>query len=45
MFATLDSYYHFMVLHQAIPSLENAVNSLMHTNQQIINNVVDAANG
>ncbi len=34
MFAILESYYHFMVLHQAIPSLENAVNSLIHTNQQ-----------
>ncbi len=45
VFATLESYYYFMVLHQAIPSLENAVNSLIHTNQQIINNVVDAANG
>ncbi len=45
VFATLESYYHFMVMQQAIPALENVVNSLMHTNQQIINNVVDAANG
>ena len=43
--ATLDSYYHFMVLNQALPSLENAVNSLMHTNKQIISNVVDAVHG
>ncbi len=45
VFASLDSFYHFLVLNQALPSLENVVNSLMHTNQQIINNVVDAANG
>ncbi len=43
--ATIDSLYHFMVLNQALPSLENAVNSLLHTNQQIMSNVVDAVHG
>ena len=42
---TLDSMYHFMVLNQALPAVENAVHSLMHTNQQIITNVVDAVHG
>ena len=45
MLATIDSLYHFMTLNQALPSLENTVNSLLHTNQRIINNVVDAAHG
>ncbi len=43
--ATIDSLYHFMVLNQAFPSLENAVSSLLHTNQQIMSNVVDAVHG
>lgn len=43
--ATLDGLYHFMVLNQAVPSLEKAVISFIHANQQIINNVVDAVYG
>ena len=43
--ATLDSLYDFMVLTQALPALENAVNSLVHTNQEVISNVVDAVHG
>ena len=42
---TLNSFYDFLVVDQALPALENAVNSLLHTNQQIITNVVDAAHG
>ncbi len=34
-----------MVLNQALSSLENAVNSLLHTNQQIMSNVIDAVHG
>ena len=34
-----------MVLTQALSALENAVHSLVHTNQQIVNNVVDAVHG
>ena len=45
VFETLDSFYDFLVLSQALPALENAVNSLLHANQQIITNVVDAAHG
>ena len=45
LFETLDSLYHFMVLNQALPALENTVNSLLHTNQQIVTNVVDAVHG
>ncbi len=43
--ATLDSLYHFLILNQPISSLENTAISLLHTNQQIVNNVVDAAHG
>ena len=42
---TIDSLYHFMVLNQALPALENAINSLLHVNQQIVTNVVDAVHG
>ena len=45
VFEKLNSFYDFLVLGQALPALENAVNSLLHTNQQIITNVVDAAHG
>lgn len=41
----LSSIYGFMVLHQALPALENAVYSLLHTNQFVIQEVVDAAHG
>jgi len=41
----LDSMYEFMIANQALPALENTVNSLMHTNQLVIQNVVDAARG
>ncbi len=43
--ATIDSLYHFMVLNQTLRSLENAINSLLHTNQQIMSNVVYALHG
>ncbi len=43
--ATIDSLYHFIVLNQTLPSLENVVNSLLHTNQQIMSTVVDAVHG
>ena len=43
--ATLDSYYHFLVINQALPILENVAKSLLYHNQQIINNVVDAVHG
>ncbi len=45
VFETLNSFYDFLTLTQALPALENTVNSLLHVNQQIINNVVDAAQG
>ena len=45
IFETLDSMYHYMVFNQALPALENAVNGLLHANQQIITNLVDATNG
>ncbi len=43
--ATIDSLYHFMVFNQALYSLENEVISLLHTNQHIMSNLVDAKHG
>ena len=43
--SSVDSVYEFMVIHQALPALENSVNTIMHANQQIISNVVDAVHG
>ena len=45
VFETLDSMYHFMVLNQVMPALENSAHTIIHTNQQIITNVVDAVHG
>ena len=42
---TMNSMYDFLLLSQALPALENTVNSLLHVNQIIVQNVVDAALG
>ena len=42
---TMNSMYDFMLLSQALPALENTVNSVLHVNQIIVQNVVDAALG
>ncbi len=37
--------YDFMTISQLLLVLETAVNSLLHTNQLVVQNVVDAAHG
>ena len=37
--------YHFMTMSQALPALENVVDSMLHTNQLLLQNVVDASRG
>ncbi len=40
---TIKSLYDLSIIGQALPALENAVNSLLRTNALVIQNVVDAA--
>ncbi len=42
---TIKSLYDLNIMGQALPTLENTVNSLLRTNALIIQNVVDAARG
>ncbi len=42
---TVDSMYDFMTVSQLLPVMETAVNSLLHTNQLVVQNVVGAAHG
>ncbi len=43
--ASVDSMCDFMTIAQLLSAMETAVNSLLHTNQLVVQNVVDAANG
>ncbi len=42
---TIKSLYDLNIIGQALPALENAVNSLLRINALVIQNVVDAARG
>ncbi len=42
---SIDSMYDFMTISQLLPVMEIAVNSLLHTNQLVVQNVVDAVHG
>ena len=42
---SLKDIYNFMTISQVLPVLENVVNSMLHTNQLILQNVVDASRG
>ncbi len=42
---SVDSIYDFMTISQLLPVMETGVNSLLHTNQLVVQNVVDAAHG
>ena len=44
-FDSLKDVYNFMTISQVQPVLENVVNSMLHTNQLILQNVVDASRG
>ncbi len=39
---SVDSMYDFMTISQLLPVMETAVNFLLHTNQLVVQNVVDA---
>ncbi len=45
MLANIDNLFHFMVLKRTFLFFKNAVSSLLHTNQQIMSNVVGAVHG
>ncbi len=45
VFSTIKSLYDLNIIGQALPAMENAVNSLLRTNALVIQNVVDAARG
>ncbi len=42
---SVDSVYDFMIISRLLPVMETVVNSLLHTNQLVVQNVVDAAHG
>ncbi len=42
---TIKSLYDLNIIGQALPTLENIVNSLLRTNALVIQNVMDAARG
>ncbi len=42
---SVDSLYDFMTISQLLLVMETAVNSLLHTNQLVVQNVLDAAHG
>ncbi len=42
---SVDSMYYFMTISQLLPVMETAVNSLLDTNQLVVQNVIDAVHG
>ncbi len=42
LWSGMDNVYHMGVVLQALPALESAINSILHTNTLVIQNVVDA---
>ncbi len=45
MIADVKGIYEMVLINQALPALESAINSVLHTNNLVIQNVVDADRG
>ena len=44
-FTNIRNIHHYAVIGEALSALENAAASLLHTNERIVSNIVDAARG